>query len=138
MIDQLDAVPSPTSALLLQQLGIAANRMAPGATAFDHGDARCNGLVLASWDAPGDDAAHIDWSRHAWRSSRTFSTGHVYGNGVAVGDSEEIDGAYGVRLGRLSALESVYDAPNVFLKPQHAHQVGVRAAPAEGSGVRGG
>ena len=114
LVELFDAVPSPTSALLLQQLGNAANRVAPDATAFAHRDARWDGLVLASWDDPRDDAAHIDWARQAWRSLRPFSTGGVYVNGVADGDSEEIDGAYGANLIRLSTLKAVFDPNNMF------------------------
>ncbi len=114
LVELFDAVPSPTSALLLQQLGNAANRIAPEATAFAHRDARWDGLVLASWDDPGDDAAHIDWARQAWRSLRPFSTGGVYVNGVADGDSEEIDGAYGTNLTRLAKLKAFYDPTNLF------------------------
>jgi FAD/FMN-containing dehydrogenase len=117
-IDQLvalfDAVPSTTSALLLQQLGNAANRVAPDATAFAHRDARWDGLVLASWDDPQDDTVHIDWARLAWRSLRPFSTGGVYVNGVADGDAEEISGAYGASLSRLMALKAIYDPTNLF------------------------
>ena len=105
LVELFDAVPSPTSALLLQQLGNAANRVAPDATAFAHRDARWDGLVLASWDDPRADAAHIDWARQAWRSLRPFSTGGVYVNGVADGDSEEIGGAYGTNLIRLSEAQ---------------------------------
>ena len=114
LIELFDAVPSPTSALLLQQLGNAANRMAPDATAFAHRDARWDGLVLASWDDPGDDAAHFAWARHAWRSLRPFSTGGVYVNGVADGDSEEIGGAYGTNLPRLAELKAIYDPTNLL------------------------
>ena len=107
-------MPSPTSALLLQQLGNAANRIAPEATAFAHRDARWDGLVLASWDDADADAAHIDWARQAWRSLRPFSTGGVYVNGVADGDTEEIDGAYGTNLTRLAKLKAIYDPTNLF------------------------
>ena len=114
LVELFDAVPSATSALLLQQLGNAANRVAVDATAFAHRDARWDGLVLASWDNPNDDTAHFDWARHAWRSLRPFSTGGVYVNGVADGDSEEISGAYGANLRRLTALKAVYDPTNLF------------------------
>jgi hypothetical protein len=114
LIELFDAVPSATSALLLQQLGNAANRVAADATAFAHRDARWDGLMLASWDDPDDDTVHIEWARHGWRSLRPFSTGGVYVNGVADGDSEEIRGAYGANLSRLTALKAIYDPTNLF------------------------
>jgi FAD/FMN-containing dehydrogenase len=114
LVEQFDTVPSPTSALLLQQLGNAANRVAADTTAFAHRDARWDGLVLASWDDPRHDAAHIDWARQTWGSLRPFSTGGVYVNGVADGDSEEIGGAYGNNLTRLSTLKAIYDPTNLF------------------------
>ena len=53
-------------------------------------------------------------ARQAWRSLRPFSTGGVYVNGVADGDSEEIHGGYGTNLTRLAKLKARYDPTNMF------------------------
>ena len=74
------------TAILLQQLGNAANRVPPAATAFANRDARWDGLLLTSWEDAAQDAIQIEWTREAWRSLRPFSTGGVYVNGVADGD----------------------------------------------------
>ena len=50
--EQFAAVPSPHTFFLFQQLGNAANRVAPEATAFAHRDARWDALVLSGWDDP--------------------------------------------------------------------------------------
>src|SRR5215207_3641454 len=100
--------------ILLQQLGNAANRVSPAATAFVHRDARWDGLLLTSWEDPTEDAAQIDWTRQAWRSLRPFSTGGVYVNAVADGDAEEIGGAYGTNYARLAAVKAKYDPTNLF------------------------
>ena len=114
MVELFDAVPSPLTAILLQQLGNAANRVPSTATAFAHRDARWDGLLLTSWEDIAQDAGMIDWTRQAWRSLRPFSTGGVYVNGVADGDAEEIGGAYGANYERLAALKAMYDPTNLF------------------------
>jgi len=114
MIELFDSVPSPMSAILLQQLGNAANRVPSDATAFVNRDARWDGLVLGTWEDPAEDSAQIGWARQAWRSLRPFSTGGVYVNGVADGDAEEIGGAFGSNYQRLADLKATYDPTNLF------------------------
>jgi hypothetical protein len=98
LIGLFDSVPSAMTAILLQQLGNAANRLPPAATAFAHRDAR--------WEDTAQDATQIEWTREAWRSLRPFSTGGVYVNGVADGGAEEISGAFGSHYARLAELEA--------------------------------
>jgi Restriction endonuclease len=57
------------TAILLQQLGNAANRVPPAATAFAHRDARWDGLLLTSWEDAAQDASQIEWAREAWRTT---------------------------------------------------------------------
>ena len=112
-VEQFAAVPSPLTILLFQQVGNAANRVAPEATAFPHRDARWDALVLSGWEDPAEDAAQVAWSRQVWESWRPFSTG-VYVNGVADGDAAEVRAAYGARYERLAALKAKYDPANLF------------------------
>jgi FAD/FMN-containing dehydrogenase len=114
MSELFESVPSPMTAILLQQLGNAANRVPSDATAFANRDARWDGLVLGTWEDAAHDAAQIDWTRQAWRSLRPFSTGGVYANGVADGDAEEISGAFGSNYQRLADLKAIYDPTNLF------------------------
>jgi FAD/FMN-containing dehydrogenase len=114
LLELFETVPSPFTGLLFQQLGNAANRVAVDATAFPHRDARWDGLLLTSWDDPKQDEVQIQWTRRAWAALRPFSTGGVYVNGVADGDSEEIHDAYGANYARLASLKSKYDPTNMF------------------------
>jgi hypothetical protein len=52
LVELFETVPSPFTALMLQQLGNAANRVPVEATAFPHRDARWDGLFLTGWDDP--------------------------------------------------------------------------------------
>jgi FAD/FMN-containing dehydrogenase len=114
MAARFASVPSPTSMLLLQQIGNAARRVPADATAFAHRDAFWDGLVLSSWDDPGADADQIAWTRSSWAALRPHSTGGVYANGVADGDPDEIAGAYGANYARLAAVKAEYDPDNLF------------------------
>lgn len=113
IVEPFTAVPSPFTFFLLQQLGNAARRVAPDATAFPHRDACWDAVVLCAWETPAEDAMQIAWSRRVWESWRPFSTG-VYVNGVAEGDREELLAAYGARYDRLAALKAKYDPTNLF------------------------
>ena len=114
LVELFETVPSPFTALMLQQLGNAANRVPVEATAFPHRDARWDGLVLSGWDDPEQDEVQIQWTRRAWTALRPFSTGGVYVNVVADGNAEEIHGAYGANHTRLASLKAKYDPANVF------------------------
>lgn len=113
-IELFDTVPSPFSAMLLQQVGNAANRVPVEATAFPHRDARWDGLLLTCWGEREQDQLQIEWTRRAWTLLRPFSTGGVYVNGVADGDTEEVHSAYGENYKRLVSLKAQYDPANLF------------------------
>jgi FAD/FMN-containing dehydrogenase len=114
LVELFATIRSPFTAVLLQQLGRAVNRVPPSATAFPHRDARWDGLILSGWEDPAEDTVHIDWTRQAWDSLRPFSTGGVYVNGVADGDPEELSRAYGANHARLAAIKATYDPTNAF------------------------
>jgi FAD/FMN-containing dehydrogenase len=113
MAEQYATVPSPHTALVLQQLGNAANRVAPDATAFAHRDARWDAVVFSGWDDPTRDAEQIAWSRQVHASWRPFSTGGVYSNAGAENDAE-VRAAYGAAYDRLARLKARYDPDNFF------------------------
>jgi FAD/FMN-containing dehydrogenase len=114
LVELFESVPSPFTAVLLQQLGNAANRVPTEATAFPHRDARWDGLLLTSWEDPEQDEAQIQWTRQAWNALRPFATGGIYVNGVADGDTEEVHRAYGANYEKLAALKARYDSTNLF------------------------
>jgi hypothetical protein len=63
MIEHFSNVPSPFSALGFQQLGNAANRVSPDATAFSHRDALYDFLMLSGWEDPSQADVNIQWTR---------------------------------------------------------------------------
>ena len=125
MAERFAAVPSPFTFALLQQLGNAANRVAPDATAFPHRDARWEYVVLAGWDDPAHDAAVIGWARGVRTALWPYSTGGAYVNGMMEADRQEVDAAYGARYGPLAALKAKYDPTNLF-----RHNANIRPAAA--------
>ena len=98
--------------------GGAYNRVAPGATAFPHRDARFlfkPGVVLA----PGADReAGRRWLADAWETTHPYGTGGAY---VNFPDPELEDWArayHGENLERLERVKAAYDPEGVFRFPQ--------------------
>jgi FAD/FMN-containing dehydrogenase len=113
MAAQYATVPSPHTVFLLQQLGKAANRVAPDATAFSHRNAHWDAVVFSGWDDPVQDAEQVAWTRQVHASWRPFSTGGVYSNAGAENDAE-VRAAYGAAYDRLARLKARYDPDNFF------------------------
>jgi FAD/FMN-containing dehydrogenase len=114
LVELYQTVPSPMTAILLQQVGNAARRVPADATAFAHRDACWDGVFLTGWEDPTQDLAQIAWTREASALLRPFTTGGAYVNGVADGDRDEVAGAYGGNYRRLAALKAEYDPTNLF------------------------
>lgn len=112
---QFAQVPSPNTVFLMQQIGNAANRVPPEATAFAHRDARWDALVLSGWDDPAQDARQISWSREVFESWRPFCSDASYTNALADEDSDQdVRASYGSAYNRLSAIKARYDPTNFF------------------------
>ncbi|MGH9011635.1 MAG: FAD-binding oxidoreductase [Acidimicrobiia bacterium] len=78
LAESYQRVPSPGTALLFQQLGNAANRVAPEATAFSHRHARYDLVLLSAWSDPADDDKNIGWTRELWDALEPSSLGAIY------------------------------------------------------------
>lgn len=115
MPEQFATAPSPHTVFLLQQIGNAANRVPPDATAFAHRDARWDALVLAGWEDASEDAQQIAWSRDVYDSWRPFCTDASYTNALSGDDPEsDVRSSYGSAYPRLAALKARYDPTNLF------------------------
>jgi len=115
MPEQFASVPSPNTVFLLQQIGNAANRIAPDATAFAHRDARWDALVLSGWDDPAEDSRQVAWSREVYARWRPFCSDASYTNALAGEDSEaDVRASYGSAYDRLSEIKARYDPTNFF------------------------
>ena len=108
-------MPSPHTVFLLQQIGNAANRVPPDATAFAHRDARWDALVFSGWDDAADDAEQIAWSREVYRSWRPFCSDASYTNALSADDPESnVRSSYGSAYPRLAQIKARYDPTNLF------------------------
>jgi len=109
-------VPSPRTAILIDQLHGAARRVSPTATAFAHRDAPHGLVVLSMWSDPAESASNIAWTRELAAATEPYSTGGVYVNGE--GD-DRARAAFGVNYDRLVEIKNVYDPTNVFRHNQN-------------------
>jgi FAD/FMN-containing dehydrogenase len=122
LIEHFQNAPSPLSLPAFQQLGNAANRVAPDATAFGHREARHNLVLVAAWTARRATEVNVTWTRELWEALRPYATGGVYVNNIgreADGDGALIQAAYGANYPRLAAIKHRYDPANLFRHNQN-------------------
>jgi FAD/FMN-containing dehydrogenase len=116
LVDGYARAPSPTNLIVLQQVGNAANRVDPAATAFSHRNARYDLVIISVWADPAADAEHIRWAREVHEATEPFSLGAHYVN--AVGDEPDVSVHTAYRaetFARLADLKAKYDPTN-FLR----------------------
>ena len=112
MVDHYQRVPTPGSVAILQQLGNAAKRVDPAATAFSHRHADYELTILANWTDPADDERCISWVRELYDAAEPFGIGH-YVNSLV--EDMSVESAYQPdTLRRLSSLKAKYDPTNFF------------------------
>jgi len=115
IVDSFAAVPSPFSVLGFQQLGNAANRVAPEETAFSHRDARYDFLMLAGWEDPSDADKNIDRARRIYDAMRPSLHAGIYLNGLGLDSAPQVTAAFRPETyERLVALKRKYDPTNLF------------------------
>lgn len=116
-------VPSPTSAVLIEQLGGAMGRVPAQATAYAHRDAT-NGIAIdAAWANPTEREAAIAWSEALWRSIAPATRG-VYVNFMGDEPGRIRDAYPGATYDRLAALKRAYDPENRFQGNQNVVPAG--------------
>ncbi len=115
MTARFATVPSPFSALVVEQCGGAVKRVPRDATAFAHRDANFNLLVVAMWPDPAATEANVAWARETWAAVQPFAGEGVYVNYLSDGEADRVTAAYGVAThDRLVALKHRYDPSNRF------------------------
>jgi len=109
-------IASPHSAILLFQIGGALNELPAAHSPAANRDATYVLNIAASWEAPGEDAAHVQWARDCFEATRECSTGGVYINFLTEEEgADRIQAAYGsAGLEKLATLLSF----TVFLVPR--------------------
>ena len=114
MIDCFARVPSPMSALGLEQFGGAVSRVGAEDTAFRHRDVAYDIAILGEWADRGTSAVNVQWVRDVASVTAPFSTGGVYVNFLGEEGEDQVKAAYGSHYQRLVALKRKYDPTNFF------------------------
>src|SRR5205823_5779341 len=123
LVEGFRSVPSPTTAVAIEQLGGAIKRVPEEDTAFSHRKNSFNLLIVSSWSDRAQNEKHISWTRHLWQVLQPHAPGGVYVNYLGQEADEGADrvrAAYGTRkYERLLALKREYDAQNMFRMNQN-------------------
>jgi FAD/FMN-containing dehydrogenase len=116
IVAQFNKVPSPLSAIVLEQFGGAYRRVAAGDSAFAHRDWDYNFLIISRWTDPAEADTHIAWARETWQAVQPYASGSVYVNYLEPGQegADRVKAAYGPVYDRLVALKNKYDPSNFF------------------------
>lgn len=114
MVSWFERVPSPWTAIELEQLGGAIDRVEADATAFGHRGSPYNLIVVSGWADPVNDAANIAWTRGCWEAMRPYERAAAYVNYLSEGEQDRVKAAYGDKYARLVALKTKYDPANLF------------------------
>jgi FAD/FMN-containing dehydrogenase len=112
LLDRFADVPTPQTHVTIGWLGGAVDRVAPGATAYGHRDARAQAwLIGAAADGPVDPVR--DWVRATHDALAPFATGGTYVNALA--EERPVRDAYDRDVyERLVAVKRRYDPDGAF------------------------
>jgi FAD/FMN-containing dehydrogenase len=107
-------LPSPESEIFIGLIAGAANRVAPGAMAYAHRDARFVLNVHTRWRSSDDDETCIAWAREFFAASAPYASAGAYVNFMTEEERDRVAAAYGANFTRLVELKRKYDPQNVF------------------------
>jgi FAD/FMN-containing dehydrogenase len=124
MVARFATVPSPQSAVLIEHLGGAVNRVGTDETAFNDRDAPYSFLILSTWPGPAESEQNIQWTDEFWQAMQSFSSGGVYVNYLGEEGANRVKAAYGRNYERLVALKNKYDPTNIFRCNQNIRPTG--------------
>jgi FAD/FMN-containing dehydrogenase len=115
-VSAFERVPSPLSALMLEQFGGAVRRVPRDATAFDHRDSDYNFVIVSRWANPSDAEPNVAWARSTSDAAKPFTNGRVYVNYIGAGEApDRVRAAFGPdKFSRLATLKRKYDPSNLF------------------------
>ncbi len=118
------ALPTPTSAIALQQLHGAASRVRAGDTAFPHRFDHYCAYVHPATDDPAESEKIVRWGRERWDALQPFAERAVYINALEDALDEgkhRIREAYGPNYERVVALKRKYDPTNFLTANQNVN-----------------
>lgn len=114
LVEGFQAVGSPYSSVLIEQLGGAMSRVGKDETAFSYRDAPYDVVIMPMWTDPAESEQHIQWADELWGALQPSSSGGVYVNYLSNEGEERVKAAYGAHYERLVALKNKYDPANLF------------------------
>jgi FAD/FMN-containing dehydrogenase len=113
IVAHAETIPSPLTAVIVEQLGGAAARVDPDETAFGHRDAAYDILITSLWTDPAESERHIRWTRDFFDAMQPYVSGGTYVNYLDADRPSEA--AYDPTVHRrLVALKNTYDPTNFF------------------------
>ena len=115
-VSAYEQVPSPLSALLIEQFGGAVSRVPRDATAFDQRDSDYNFVIISRWADPAEAEQNVAWARETSKAAKPFTTGRVYLNYIGEGEApDRVRAAFAPdKLTRLAWIKHKYDPTNLF------------------------
>jgi len=116
------ALPTPLSAIALQQLHGAAARVDAGETAFPHRYDHYSCYIHPATDDPRESETIVRWARGCWDAMQPVLERAVYVNALDDPDEDgvhRVQEAYGPNYQRLVTLKKTYDPTNFFRNNQN-------------------
>jgi FAD/FMN-containing dehydrogenase len=107
-------LPTPQCEIFIGLIAGAPNRVAPGAMAYGHRDARFVMNVHGRWESAEDDRRCIAWAREFFQASAPYASGGTYVNFMTADESDRVASAYGPNYQRLLEIKKRYDPDNIF------------------------
>jgi FAD/FMN-containing dehydrogenase len=121
MVERFASVPSPMSAILIEQFHGAVCRVDPTATAVPHRAEGFNLVLPSEWLDPADTEANVAWTRETYAALDPYLTQARWLNYLADDEGNDaVRGAYGPNYDRLVEVKRKYDPGNVF---RHNHNI---------------
>ena len=114
IIDFASKLPSPQCEIFIASIAGAANRIAPGATAYYHRDAKFVLNVHGRWDEEKDDHRCIGWARDFFKASTPYASAGAYISFMTAEEGDRVALAYGSNYERLREIKKRYDPDNIF------------------------
>jgi FAD/FMN-containing dehydrogenase len=114
IIEFAGQLPAPQCEIFIGLIAGAPNRIAPGAMAYGHRDAKFVLNVHGRWDEAKDDQKCTAWAREFFKASAPYASHGAYVNFMTEEEGDRVAAAYGSNYDRLVEIKRRYDPENVF------------------------
>jgi FAD/FMN-containing dehydrogenase len=106
-------MPGAYTAIGIEPLGGAMERVDPAGTAYPHRRFPFNLGIWSGWDEPSEDSGVISWTREFFEAVVPFGAG-AYVNYLSDDEGGRVDEAYGDNYARLRQVKAQWDPGNLF------------------------